>query len=100
LFVAIATLAIYFPDAAIVLGQLTVLASSLALIMLMSQWAIGRRVKRRSVFTSYPPSGSQSAPTGSVTDQRPDKSNQPTSSPVINPASGTVTVTNPGVVES
>lgn len=100
LFVAIATLAIYFPDAAIVLGQLTVLASSLALIMLMSQWAIGRRVKRRSVFTSYPPSGSQPAPTGSVTDQRPDKSNQPTSSPVINPASGTVTVTNPGVVES
>jgi len=99
-FVAIATIAVYFPDAAIVLGQLTVLASSLALIMLISQWAIGRRVKRRSVFTSYPPSGSQTAPTGSGTDQRADKSNQPASSPVVHPISGTATVTNPGVVES
>jgi hypothetical protein len=99
-FVAIATIAIYAPDAAMVLGQLVVVATLLAVVMLTSQWAIGRRVKRRSVFTSYPPSGSQNIVTGSGVTPRLEKSNQAMSEPVANPPSGTATVASPGVVES
>ena len=98
-FVAVATLGVYFPDAAMMFAQLIVLASVLALVMLISQWAIGRRVKRRSVFTSYPPSGSQSLGGGSGIAPRLEKSNNPAAGTPSSP-SGTATVANPGMVES
>lgn len=99
-FVSIVTTGIYSPDAAMVLGQLAVVASFLAVVILTSQWAIGRRVKRRSVFTSYPASGSQTALTGSGVSPRMEKSNQAAAESIPNPPSGTATVTTPGVVES
>jgi hypothetical protein len=99
-FVSLATVAMYAPDAAMVLGQLVVVASLLAIVILTSQWAIGRRVKRRSVFTSYPPSGSQNIVTGSGVTPRLEKSNQAASEPISNPPSGTATIASPGVVES
>lgn len=99
-FVAIATMAMYVPDAAMVLGQLAVVASVFALVMLTSQWAIGRRVKRRSVFTSYPPSGSQNVLSGSGVAPRIEKSNPAPLESIPNPPSGTATVASPGVVDS
>lgn len=99
-FVALASVAIYAPDAAMVLGQLVLLASIFALVIMTSQWAIGRRVKRRSVFTSYPPTGSQqSIITGSGVASRSEKNAPLASEPIANPPSGTATVASPSVVE-
>jgi hypothetical protein len=99
LLVLVGVLAIYLPDAAMMAMQLSLLAISLSIVFALTRWAIGRRVRRRSVFTSYPTNSSNAyrgTGTSPTAPQMQDRSVPAASINSAAPHGGTATVTSPG----
>lgn len=95
--VLLGILAIYLPDAAMMVIQLLLAAFGLTVVYVLAQWAIGQRVKRRSVFTNYPTATASLPHGGSGVSAKQERSHPstPLSAEAASP-SGTATITAAG----